>query len=226
MDLQQLCELGQQQLMQMQYLRAVKTLVQAEQLAMTQHDFDSLARLYMPLQEARRQRRQRCGEGIVKLDLIAKGPEDYLDPEKIVEAYPHGQFLVAGWQSIEPALKVRRLQAEREQYAETFLAAVHPATNGLKIMIVALEEMKTPSIELVESDLPRGARKGNTKTFAHTMSLWERLHRPFLTAADATVDLLRKIEAYRQTIRVDDACELAHQNLSFAAAQLARSRIK
>ena len=59
--LQQLCELGQQQLMATDYLRAEATLVQAEQLAIQTGDFDTLSRLYMPLQEARRQKRQRCG---------------------------------------------------------------------------------------------------------------------------------------------------------------------
>src|SRR5205814_7216971 len=100
-DLQSRCELGQQQLMQMQYLEAEATLAAAEADAWTARDFDTLSRLYMPLQEARRQRRQRCGEGFVCLDLIATGPADEIDGRRIVENYLHGQLLVAGWGTIE-----------------------------------------------------------------------------------------------------------------------------
>ena len=52
-DLQSRCELGQQQLMRTQYLDAEATLVAAEAEAWAARDFDTLARLYMPLQEAR-----------------------------------------------------------------------------------------------------------------------------------------------------------------------------
>src|SRR5881398_4097480 len=120
-DLQSLCELGQEQLMRMEYLPAERMLERAEAIAWDARDFDTLARLYMPLQEARRQRRQRCGEGVVCLDLIAAGPDDHIDGRHIVENYPHGQLLVAGWGTIEPALTVRALQREHELYLEIFL---------------------------------------------------------------------------------------------------------
>src|SRR5438105_454775 len=103
-NLQSLCEVGQERLMRMEYLAAEDSLAQAEQLALAARDFDTLARLYMPLQEARRQRRQRCGEGVVRLDLIANGPSDQPDPDRIIAEIPHGQLLIAGWGSIEPAL--------------------------------------------------------------------------------------------------------------------------
>jgi hypothetical protein len=50
--------------------------------------------------------------------------------------------------------------------------------------------------------------------------MWERLHAPFLAAADMQVDPLQKIEGYRRTIRVDYACELAHQKASTVARQM------
>src|SRR5476651_2360561 len=62
-QIQSLCQLGQEQLTRMEYLEAERTLAAAEKPAWDVRDFDALARLYMPLQEARRQRRQRCGEG-------------------------------------------------------------------------------------------------------------------------------------------------------------------
>ena len=54
------------------------------------------------------------------------------------------------------------------------------------------------------------------------MTLWERLHRPFLAEADAEPDPIAQIEKYRRTIEVDYACELAHQRLAAVARQLAR----
>jgi hypothetical protein len=54
------------------------------------------------------------------------------------------------------------------------------------------------------------------------MTLWERLHAPFLAAADAQSDPIRKMDLYRRTIQVDYACELAHQKLSDVAKNLSR----
>jgi hypothetical protein len=54
------------------------------------------------------------------------------------------------------------------------------------------------------------------------MQMWERLHGPYLAAADAQKDPIQKIHDYRRTIRIDYACELAHQKLSSVAASLAK----
>src|SRR6266496_4700659 len=197
MNLQERCELGQQQLMRTEYLEAEATLASAESEAWEKKDFDTLARLYMPLQEARRQRRQRCGEGIVCLDLIAAGPEDHIDGRRIVESYPHGQLLVAGWRSIQPAIDVRRLQREHGLYLETFLAAVYPMGAGRVVVIVPTEDVALPGDDVTKLDdflqrlpahsivrgveeLPAGMRKGDTSTYAQVMAMWEDLHRPFL----------------------------------------------
>src|SRR6476660_7701866 len=125
-DLQSRCEQGQEQLTRMQCLEAEATLAAAERDAWAARDFDTLSRLYMPLQEARRQRRQRCGEGTVCLDLIAEGPGDQIEARHVIENYPHGQLLVAGWGSIASALEVRRFQQQHALYVETFLAAAYP----------------------------------------------------------------------------------------------------
>jgi hypothetical protein len=92
-----MCERGQEELMRMEYLHAEATLAHAEEIAWDRKDFDTPSRLYMPLQETRRQRRQRCGEGIVALNLIAQGATDMVDGRRVIENYPHGQLLVAGW---------------------------------------------------------------------------------------------------------------------------------
>jgi len=240
-DLQSRCELGQQQLMRTEYLDAEMTLESAEADAWAMHDFDTLSRLYMPLQEARRQRRQVCGEGVVCLDLIATGPEDDVDGRRIVENYPHGQLLVAGWGTVEPALTVRRLQREHKLYVETFLGAVYPVGAGRAVVITPLEDVKLPDIRPASIDdlirklpahcmvvgtdeLPGGQRRGDTTTYAEVMAMWERLHAPFLAAADMQRDPVQKIEGYRKAQRVDYGCELAHQKAADVARELARQR--
>jgi hypothetical protein len=240
-DLQSLCERGQDELMRMEYLQAEVTLARAEQIAWERKDFDALSRLYMPLQEARRQRRQRCGEGIVALNLIAQGPTDSVDGRRMIENYPHGQLLVAGWGSISPALKLRELQQEHQLFVETFLAAVYPVGSGRAVVIVPLPETPPPDRDPASIDdlirvapphsliynadeLPKEPRKGDWHTYAEVMAMWERLHAPFLAAADMQVDPIQKMEGYRKTIRVDYACELAHQKLSDVAKSLSRKK--
>jgi hypothetical protein len=241
-DLQSLCETGQEQLMRMEYLQAEATLARAERQAWGARDWDTLARLYMPLQEARRQKRQRCGEGVVCLDLVAQGPDDHVDARRVVENYSHGQLLVAGWGSVAPALEVRRMQAEHGLYLETFLAAVYPVEGAGSATIIAIvptgddplpdpaphrldvvsEHLPEHSILVPANELPHGSRRGCTGTYAEVMALWERLHRPFLAAADAQAEPVARMEGYRATLRVDYACELAHQKLSDVAKDLAR----
>jgi hypothetical protein len=148
--------------------------------------------------------------------------------------------LVAGWGSVKVAKDVRRLAYERRLYVETFLGAVYPTDEGLLIAIVPTDDAPVPNAEehtrealwkllpmssllLRPEELPRGFRQGTTETFAKVASLWERLHLPFLRAADAEPDPLRRIELYRRTIAVDYACEPAHQKLSDTAKALARA---
>ena len=231
-DVQAMCEQGQQLLMQTRYWDAERVLEQAEKIAWESRDWDALSRLYMPLQEARRQRRQRCGEGIVALDLIAQGPADHSDPRQIVANYPHGQLLVAGWGSIGTAVAVRGLAEKNGLYVETFLAAVYPVGAGKAVVIVPTPDVALPPVEpdgsidqllpqlpahsivLAETELPQGRRRGDSQTYAQVMALWERLAAPFLAAADQSIDPIAKVEAYRKTLRVDYACELAHQGLA------------
>src|SRR3954467_8351715 len=172
--LQNLCELGSAQLMQTQYLAAEGTLASAEEQAWANRDWYTLARLYMPLQEARRQRRQRCGEGTVALNLIAQRPGDRVDGKHVVENFPHGQLLVAGWGTIEPAVEVRRRQVSHGLYVETFLGAVFPVGGGRAGALLPLDDAHLPepvdrtieellellpphTVVLHEAELPRGS---------------------------------------------------------------------
>jgi hypothetical protein len=237
-ELQVLCERGQRELMEMDYLQAEKTLVRAERLAWAAQDWDALARLYMPLQETRRQRRQRCGEGIVCLDLLATAPTDLIDPRHVAENYPHGQLLIAGWATIAPAIGLRAFQDERGLFVETFLAAVYPLKSGPTVAIIPLADAVPPAPRAKESrsdlavrlpahtllldptELPTGSRRGTDQTYGEVMALWERLAAPFLAEADLQTDPLQKMQAYRKAIEVDYACELAHQHLSDVAREM------
>jgi hypothetical protein len=243
--LQHQCELGQRQLMEMDYLSAAATLSSAAQIAESAGDFDTLARLLLPLQEAQRQRRQRAGEGMVCLDLLARGPDEQLDPSEIVRKFPAGQLLVAGWADIRPALEVRRLQAHRGLYLDTFLAAVYPVSDAgaqpnWAVVIVPLpdaillspiarniadlaNQLPPHSLILRPDDLPVGSHRATADTYGQVMDLWERLHAPFLAAADAETDPRAKIAAYTKTIAVDYACELAYQRMADVLQQLSRS---
>lgn len=246
--LQSLCEEGSELLARMQYIAAERVLARAEQIAWDARDWDTLSRLYMPLQEVRRQRRQRCGEGTVKLDWVSQQPQETLDAETILQAHSAGQFLVGGWGTIAPAVEVRRVAAERGLYVETFLAAVFPVVDSAiapeaaakVVLIVPTVDTPLPdatprtpdelakvlpagALMLKSTELPAGERPGTTATYAEVMALWERLHRPLLAAADAEVDPVRRMAAYRRVIDVDYACELAHQKLSDVARELNRT---
>ncbi|MGF1634517.1 MAG: hypothetical protein ACFCVE_11755 [Phycisphaerae bacterium] len=239
-DLQAMCQRGQDDLVATDYLAAERKLVEAERLAEAAGDFDTLSRLYMPLQEARRQRRHRCGEGVVRLDLLAVDAADELLAEHVLKHHPHGQLLVAGWASLAPSLAVRQLAWELGMYVETYLAAVYPVAGQRAVVVVPNAQVALPPAEVGslerlqamlpphsllfhETELPAGPQPGTDETFARTMALWEKLHAPFLAEADATPDPRRRLEAYRRTIEVDYACELAHQKLSHTAAELART---
>jgi len=202
-ELQALCEEGQRYLQATEYLDAEAVLARAESVGWAQRDWDTLARLYMPLQEARRQRRQKCSEGRVG-SFVGK-----IDPDEIVREFPSGTVLVAS-DSIHPALRVREIAGEKKLYLDVFLGTVQAE----QIRIIPGARMPEPALVFKLGDEP-----------SDMMGLWERLHGPFLAAADAEKDPVRKIEKYRDTIEVDYACELAHQRLADVAHALARRKM-
>jgi hypothetical protein len=229
------CTRGQEALLNTDYLQAERWLVRAEEAAAHAGDFDTLARLYMPLQEARRQRRQRAGEGAIHLRLVGN-----CDPHLLLNAYPHGQLLVAGPGTLAPAIAVRRMAAERRLYVDVFLAAAYDVNGRDMVMIVPDENVAVPpagayaidrllrlapphAIVIPLNDLPDITPRANISTFAFTQNIWEQLHQPALSLADQIADPQRRINAYRDVIRIDYACEFAHQRLARAARDIART---
>jgi hypothetical protein len=237
--LQQLCEQGAEQLVRTEYLAAIDTLNEAEQLAWAARDFDTLSRVHMPLQEAQRQARLRCLEGTIALNLLA-GPEEPVDVAAIVDRTPRGQLLIGGWGTAAPAAAARRLAWERRLYLEVFLAAVFPLADAAPVAVVLpsaaidlppatprrLAELAAllPATAVIinSADLPAPVDRATPRLEQFVLELWERLHAPFLAAAEAQADLLQRIVGYRATLEVDPACELAHQNLSIAARAMGR----
>lgn len=238
---QQLCAEGQHHLLETDYLAAERALVEAEAIAYEAEEWDTLSRLYMPLQEARRQRRQRAGEGVVRLDLVSRNASEPIDVQALAAKYTHGQLLVAGFGTLAPAIQLREIAQREKRYLDVFLAASYWVAGSVIVAIVpeprvampedgeysldTLQKRLPPHTVLIPfKDLPAGEKTGDTQTFAHTMSIWEQLHLPYLASADQTQDLRRRVDGYRHTINVDYACELAHQKLSDTARALERAR--
>jgi len=176
----------------------------------------------------------------LRLTILARVSDDPIRAQDIYDEYQDGQLVIGDSVSNQPSVEVRHLQKQRRLYAETFLAAVYPIGAGRAVVIAPLEDVALPPVDesqsidellrhlpahcivMHESELPKGERHGDWKTYAEVMAMWERLHSPFLAAADQTVESRAKIEAYRKTIRVDYACEFAHQRLADTAHKYAR----
>ncbi len=241
-EIQQECERGQRELMATDYLAAIDTLAAAEQAAWDLRAYDTLSRLYLPLQEARRQARQRCGEGAVCMHIVSRDVKQPVDARAVLTNEKQGQLLIADRGSTAAAIECRTLAHQAKLYLETFLAASYVLTDGsLAVVIVPTAESVPPQLTDVPSSvkqlvdaappgslvipfdqLPADVDRGTSQSYAQVMALWEQLHLPFLTAGDRESDPARKMEAYRLTLRVDPACELAHQRLAETARLLAR----
>lgn len=230
-DLQNLCERGQELLSQTDYVGAERVLMEAERIAWEARNWETLARLYMPLQEARRQKRQIAMDGGILLDFW----HDESTPEKIAATGIWAEVLLPGDGNIQPGIRLRRLAMERQLCMEIFLAAGYELGDKRIAVIVALENASLPTKEEIHGIdqllqrlpphsliLPEEELAGCDAQLA--TSLWQRLQLPYLAAADAEADLIRRMAAYRQTILVDNACELAHQKFADTAAGLARLR--
>lgn len=238
--LQELCAAGQDLLSRQDYLEAERKLLQAERDALHLGDWDTLARLYMPLQEARRQRRQQTLLGGFCLDLVSQGSADEIDGRHVIENYPQGTLLVAGWGSIEPAIQVRRLQTRFRLNVDVFLGAVFPLIGGGHAVVICPHEnvvlpdvrprrwedlpksMPHYSLIMREEVLPAGQHPSTPERVERAEKWWELLSDPYLAIARGQGDLLKRIDAYRKTIRVDYACEFAHQELAATARERTR----
>jgi len=237
--IQELCAIGQEQLFRTEYLAAERTLEQADGAATAAEDWDALARLYMPLQEARRQRRQWCGDGAFVTHTL-QGPSDPpLNAAKIAEEFPRGQIIAAGHATIEPALALRKIAAAQQLYLDVPLCATYQIGDGVAVLFVPTADVALPhegvetidellqqspphSVLLPSHHLPPSQPHGDARTFDFIMDVWESLHRPFLAMAQGTADLRMKLAGFRKTIEVDYACELAHQQFSQTCRELAR----
>jgi hypothetical protein len=147
-QLQEQCELGQRELMATNYLAAEKILIEAERdRASSKTNLKHSHAFTCPSRRPGASGVSAAAKEPFCLDLVAQGPDDEISAERILDKYPFGQLLVAGWGTIQPALEIRRLQQERGLYVETFLAAAFPTTKGTIIVIVP-EDAPLPSPKL------------------------------------------------------------------------------
>lgn len=240
-SVQELSALGQDQLLRTEYLAAERTLAEAAASAWAAEEWDALARLYMPLQEARRQRRQWSGDGAFVTDILQRAGDPPIDAAAIADRYPRGQLIVAGHASVFPALALRQIAAERGLYLDVPLAATYTIGGGLAVLFVPTADVELPhegvdsidellqlspphSILLSAHQLPPTQSHGDARSFDYVMDLWESLHRPFLAAAQATTDPRQRLIGFARTIEVDYACELAHQQFSQTCRELSRTK--
>jgi hypothetical protein len=237
-DLQGMCAQGQRLLALTDYLAAEEVLEKAVHLAADSGDWDTVSRGLMPLQEARRQARQRCGEG--EVDLTIRLPHGVATDEKAAQAWAEGflsqhgegQFLVAGHDSLLPAIKLRELASKRKLYVECLLAKWTKNATGNVLVKVLAEATGDADLERSDDQLQLKQAQGDTHSYARVMKLWEDLAMPALRQAQTIAHQLKNkqatmrqvFEAYIRVIRIDNACELAHQELAACAKEHARGR--
>lgn len=236
-SIQALCAAGQDSLENTDYLAAEQTLARAEAIAWESKDWDALARLYMPLQEARRQRRQRALDGQFFFQIA----DEPALATTLASEVDQGIVLLAGEASLAPSLALRQRVAELGRYVDVFLTAAYRIGEDYAVLVVPNQSIMVPSASMNSVDtlirrapphsvllrpaqVPGTRRVSDSTTGAFVMDLWEQLHRPFLAMAEACTDPVMRISAYRDAIAVDYACEIAHQHLSDTAHQLARAK--
>jgi hypothetical protein len=99
-----------------------------------------------------------------------------------------------------------------------------PSPDRVSSLDSLLRQAPVHSVMLPLDSIPPNQTRGDTNTFGYLMGVWETLHAPFLALADNAVDPKQKLIGYRQTIRIDYACEFAHQRFSQTARELSRRK--
>ena len=238
---QELCAAGQSALLATDYRAAEDYLAAAERLAWEAGDYDALSRLYMPLQEARRQRRQFAGDGPFVIRL-ARDADDRIDVVALADRYARAQLIVAGHGSIAPAVALRAMASQRGLTLDVPLAATYELEDAVVVLVVPTPDVALPwppkadtidailrkapphSLVIPADALPPETAHADPAAFGYVMNVWENLHAPFLAMADACTDPKQKLVGYREAIRVDYACEFAHQRFAATAGKMIRRK--
>ena len=113
-QIDQIMEQASDALAGMAYLRCEKLCLEALRLARQAKDFDTLGRIVLPLQEARRQRRQTA----VEAGLHVMGPPS-MDPQEICRIHPVGCLLLLDPPYTDADQQaIRQLAFDRQLYLE------------------------------------------------------------------------------------------------------------
>ena len=124
-------------LAKMEYLRCEKLCLEGLKLARDEKDYDTYARILMPLQEARRQRRQAAEDAGVFLVTGEK-----LSAEGILDAYPEGCLILQSDTYTEEDLHaVRELACEKGLLVEVLLVT------GKDLLAMFLQQMESQGDE-------------------------------------------------------------------------------
>lgn len=140
-------EQASQALVARRYLLCEQLCLDALRLAREHADFDRYARILLPLQEARRQRRQIAAEaGVFVL------AERRLDAESILESHPQGCLLLTDPPyAREDERSLTRIARERERYVEVLRLGREDLQ---AIFLHQLEQRGDAALAGVPPDLP------------------------------------------------------------------------
>jgi len=134
------------------------------------------------------------------------GSGDQIPVQRVLEKYSFRPVFFAGWASIQPALEIRRLSAVTDctsrpssppfiQHTEGQVLAIAPENSPLPAPEARpLESLRqlSPPHAFYRRDSFQGFSPGLLSTYSQVMSMWESIHAPFLAAADAEPDPIKK----------------------------------
>lgn len=194
-------DLGQRQLAAGNYVAARDALASAEAAACEARDAASLARIYLPLLEARRQIRYLAAEG--RIEIL---------PTEILTSADRGiqeRLLIADQSVAAPAAPDCRLPI---QWITSESAAIGPSTDTA--LVVPLPH---PGVYDGRRGIGAVARESILIAWEALALKWQRLH-PFTTSRDPWAE----IAWLRQALAVDPACEPVSMRLISLAEGIER----
>jgi hypothetical protein len=214
-------------LVRMEYLRSEALSLKALRLARAAGNWAYYARILLPLQEARRQRRIIAAEGWVRL-----GTSDLSgDPAKWLDTIQAGSIVVTHPHNAEAAHSLDRLARRRQRYVEVLFAdnsSDSPTWTLRSFTGPAVQrDVPAPPREWIGRWLKQGdvAKTPDGKTPGDWfIDATEALGDAAMESVAPRGDALAKVEALETCLEVVTDHEFIHQHLGAAARELAARR--
>jgi len=233
-ELDSIMERASEALADMRYLACADHCLRALALARHHGDWAYYARILLPLQETRRQRRMIAAEGVTRLGTA--GLQE--PPESWLRRMGAGCIVVTGPHEAREAVALRRVARERGQYIEV-LFADNPATDGrwtllasvgtqpIKLTVVAprsawIDQWLAPT-DAVPDRLPTQSDSGDAiELGSETPVDWfldacEALGGAALATVKAPLGDPQRIEQLERCLEAVPDHEIIHQALGDAA---------